>query len=180
MAVLNTDRLIANFNAAQVADEHGLGAIGTSGFGAPRTYRRTENGIIITQIIFDITGLQSVATANDVIGLASGAAYIGRNVVDNNGIIFKTQFACLETPATGDNDVNVVTNASASLILSGAAGTTYISNSGDLLVGQSVENLNLAMTAGHYYYLTSGQADTAGTYSTGMYVLTLWGHALFT
>lgn len=178
MAVLNADALVSNISTVQVADEHGAGAIGTSSFGAPKTYRRTENGIIITQIIFDITGLQSVATGNDVIGLAAGAAYIGRNVVTKNGIIFKTLFSCLETPATGDNDVNVVQNISGTLILSGAGGTTYLSNSGDLLIGQSIEQLVPIITADYYYYLTAGAGDTAATYSTGMYMLTTYGRPL--
>lgn len=159
------------------AAEHGAGAIGTAY--PVQTRRWIEAGVIITQIKFDLTGLASVATANDVIGLAAGgAAYIGRNVVANNGIIFKTQFACLETPAGGDNDVNVVLNSNAALAYDGAGGTTYISNSGDLVAGQTVENLVPAITANDYFYLTAGTGDTAATYTAGMYVLTLWGHAL--
>jgi len=159
------------------ASEHGAGSIGTAV--APATYRWIENGVIITQIKFDLTGLASVATANDVIGLsAGGVAYIGRNVVATNGVIFKTQFACLETPAGGDNDVNVVVNSSAVLAYDSAGGTTYLSNSGDLLAGQTVENLMPAITANDYIYLTAGTGDTAATYTAGQYVLTLWGHAL--
>src|SRR5574343_581896 len=53
-------------NALQ-ATEHGAGLIGTSSFGAPKTYRRTENGIIITTINFDLTGLASEGTTEDAI-----------------------------------------------------------------------------------------------------------------
>ena len=159
------------------AAEHGAGAIGTAV--APATYRWIEHGVIVTQIKFDLTGLASVATADDVIGLAAGgAAYIGRNVVATNGVIFKTEFSCIETPAGGDNDVNVVVNASAVLAYDGAGGTTYLSNSGDLLAGQTVQNLVPAITANDYIYLTAGTGDTAATYTAGMYVLTLYGHAL--
>lgn len=160
-----------------VAAEHGAGAIGTAV--APKTYRWTENGIIITQTKIDLTGLASVATANDVIGLAAGgAAYIGRNVVANNGIIFKTEFSCIETPVGGDNDVNVVANASAVLAYDGAGGTTYLSNSGDLLAGQTIQNLLPALTANDYFYLTAGTGDTAAAYTAGQYILTTYGHAL--
>lgn len=174
----NTGTLtLGNLATAQESTEHGAGAIGTAV--APKTYRWTENGIIITQTKFDLTGLASVATANDVIGLAAGgAAYIGRYVVSTCGIIFKSQLACLETPAGGDNDVNVVANSSAVLAYDGAGGTTYLSNSGDLLAGQSVELLLQTMTANNYLYLTAGTGDTAGTYTAGQYVLTTWGHAL--
>lgn len=162
---------------AVAAAEHGLGSIGTAV--APKTIRNTDRGVIITRIKVDLTGLASVATANDVIGLAAGgAAYIGRNVVATNGIIFKTEFSCLETPAGGDNDVNVVTSSNAALAYDGAGGTAYISNSGDLLAGQTVQNLVPALTANDYFYLTAGTGDTADTYTAGMYLLTLYGHAV--
>ena len=174
----NTGTLtIGNIATAVETAEHGAGAIGTAV--VPKTYRWVEMGVIVTQIKFDLTGLASVATANDVIGLAAGgAAYIGRNVVATNGVIFKTEFACLETPAGGDNDVNVVANSSAVLAYDGAGGTTYLSNSGDLLAGQTIENLLPALTANDYYYLTAGTGDTAATYTAGQYVLTTYGHAL--
>lgn len=174
----NTGTLtIGNIATAIEAAEHGAGAIGTAL--APRTYRWVENGVIITQIKFDLTGLASVATADDVIGLAAGgAAYIGRNVVATNGIIFKAEFSCIETPAGGDNDVNVVTSSNAALAYDSAGGTTYISNSGDLVAGQTIQNLVPALTANDYFYLTAGTGDTAATYTAGMYILTLYGHAL--
>jgi hypothetical protein len=157
--------------------EHGAGAIGTAV--VPKTYRWIENGVIITQTKIDLTGLASVAIANDVIGLAAGgAAYIGRNVVATNGVIFKVELSCLETPAGGDNDVNVVANASGALAYDGAGGTTYLSNSGDLLAGQTIQNLLPALTANDYFYLTAGTGDTAGTYTAGMYLLTTYGHAV--
>lgn len=159
------------------AAEHGAGAIGTAA--VPVTQRWTENGVIITQTKIDLTGLASVATANDAIGLAAGgAAYIGRNVVATNGVIFKVELSCIETPAGGDDDVNVVANSSAVLAYDGAAGTTYLSDSGDLLAGQTIQNLLPALTANDYFYLTAGTGDTAGTYTAGMYILTTYGHAL--
>src|SRR3990167_2486657 len=161
------------------AAEHGAGAIGTSSFGAPKTYRWTDKGVIVTQIKFDLTGLASVATANDVIGLAvGGTANIGRNVVATNGVIFKAELSCLETTTGGDNDVNVVTSSTSTLAYDSAGGTAYVSNSGDLLAGQTIQNLVPAMTEGDYFYLTAGTGDTAATYTAGMYILTLYGHAL--
>lgn len=166
-----------NINPQLVSAEHGVGVIGTGV--APATYRMTESGVIITQIKIDLTGLKSKDTANDVIGLAAGgAAFIGRNVVAKNGVIFKAEFSCLETPVGGDDDVNVVINSSASLAFDDAGGTTYISNSGDLLAGQTIQNLLPAITANHYFYLTGGTGDTAGVYTAGQYVLTLYGHPL--
>jgi len=159
------------------ASEHAAGAIGTAV--APATYRWIEHGVIVTQTKFDLTGLTSMNTANDVIGLAAGGiAYIGRNVVATNGVIFKVELSCLETPAGGDNDVNVVANATGTLEYDGAGGTTYLSNSGDLLAGQTAQNLLPALTANDYFYLTAGTGDTAAAYTAGMYVLTTYGHPL--
>ena len=173
---VNGSLVYDNSSTAAESAEHGAGAIGTAA--TPATYRWIDKGVIVTQIKFDLTGLASVATANDVIGLAAGGvAYIGRNVEATNGIIFKAELSCLETPTGGDNDVNVVTSASAILIYDDAGGTTYVSNSGDLLKGQTIQNLVPAMTEGDYFYLTAGTGDTAGTYTAGMYVLTLYGHA---
>jgi len=178
ITIPNTGIVTLGVTATAVeAAEHGAGAIGTAV--VPKTFRWIDKGVIITQTKVDLTGLASVATANDVIGLAAGgAAFIGRNVVATNGVIFKAELSCLETPLTGDNDVNVVTSSSAALAYDGAGGTTYISNSGDLLLGQTIENLVPALTEGHYFYLTAGAGDTAGTYTAGMYVLTTYGHAV--
>lgn len=164
---------IGNFATAVESAEHGAGAISTAV--APKTYRWIKNGIIITQTKFDMTDLKSVATTNDVIGLDSGDAYIGRNVIATNGIIFMVELACLESPATGDTDVNVVENTSSSLAKDSAGGTAYLINGGVLAEGKTVQNLAPALTSNYYYYLTCG-AGSGGTYSAGMYMLTTWGH----
>ena len=181
LTALQVDNININGNALSVAaaaTEHGPGAIGTEA--TPTTYRYTENGVIITLFKIDLTGLDSVATGDDVIGLAAATpiAYIGRNVVATNGVIFKTEWSCLETPAGGDAEVNVVTNSSATLDVGAAGGTTYISDSGALTAGKTIQNLVPAMTTNHYYYLTGGAGDTAATYTAGMFVLTTYGHAV--
>jgi hypothetical protein len=168
---------VNTITTAAEAAEHGAGAIGTGA--APATYRRSENGIIITEIKVDLQGLASVATANDVIGLSAGGnAYIGRNVVAANGIIYKIELICVETPAGGDNDVNVVANASGALAYDGAGGTTYGVNGGDAVAGQVVENLVQGLTANHYFYLTAGTGDTAAAYTAGQFIVRLHGHAV--
>lgn len=158
---------------------HGAGAIGTGV--APSTRRYTMNGRIITEIKIDLEGLASVATANDVIGLsAGGVAYIGQNVVASNGVIYKIEMICLETPTGGDNDVNIVANSSALLAYDGAGGTTYGVNGGDAVAGQVVQNLVQGLTANHYFYLTAGTGDTAAAYTAGQFLFRLHGHPVLT
>jgi hypothetical protein len=159
--------------------EHGAGAIGTGV--APSTYRYKVNGTIITEIKVDLQGLASVATANDAIGLSAGGnAYIGRNVVATNGIIYKIEQICLETPAGGDNDVNIVANSSGTIAYDGAAGTAYGVNGGDAAAGQVVQNLVQGLTANHYFYLTAGTGDTADAYTAGQFLFRLYGHPVLT
>lgn len=179
-AILGTNgelTIVATATAVEAA-EHGAGAIGTSSFGAPKTYRWIEQGVIVTQTKFDLTGLASGGTANDVVGLAAGgAAYIGRNVVATNGVIFKMELSCLETPAGGDGDIDIVADTSAALIGDGAYTGAIKINGGTLVVGQTVQNLVPAVDANFYFYIAAVGAG-GGTYTAGMFVLTTYGHAV--
>ena len=166
-----------------VTTEHGAGAIATSF--APITRRYTENGVIITKIHFDLTGLGAKgAAANDVIGLpAGGAGYIGRNVVGTNGIIYRAELVCIELPAiasgTVTTDIDIATNASATLAYDGAAGTAKLINSAAMVAGEQVVNIIPALTANHYFYVV--EADTAASdavFNAGQFILTLYGHAI--
>ena len=165
---------------------YGVGAIGTGDIGAPELYRFTENGIIITQIKVDITGLACKGdAANDVIGLAAGgAAYIYRNVVADNGIIFKMEVACIELPgqetATITTDIDFAWNSSATLAYDQAAGTAEM-NMGTSVAGTMVADKTMGLTANDYLYIVEGDtAATTGVYNAGQYLITLYGHALLT
>jgi hypothetical protein len=177
---ISVDQLtLASIAVTAAAAEHGAGAIGTGA--APTTHRYTINGTIITEIKVDLQGLTSKNTANDVIGLATGgAAYIGRNVVATNGVIYKMELICLETPTGGDNDVNVVANASGTLEYDGAGGTAYGVDGGDAVAGQVVEDLVQGLTANHYFYLTAGTGDTAAAYTAGQFLIRMYGHPVLT
>jgi hypothetical protein len=163
---------------------HGAGAISTAF--APKTYRRTENGIIITTIKFSLIGLKVKGdAANDVIGLASGAAYIGRYVTSAYGIVFKAELSCIEVPHAGAGtitvDIDIATNSSGTLAYDGAASTGKLINGASLVAGQTLINAVPAMTANDYLYIV--EADTAassGTYDTGQYILRMFGHAILT
>ena len=180
-----TSGFIGDIVHAVLPAEHGAGVIGTGGQTAPQTRRWVENGVIITQIKFDISGLGVKGTsANDVIGLvAGGVAFIGRNVVATNGVIFKAALACIEAPGEGTatitQDIDIATNSSAALIYDGAAGSNKLINTATLVVGEVVENLVPGLTANDYYYIV--EADTTavtGVYNAGMFILTTWGHAV--
>ena len=161
---------------------YGAGLIGTAegNYTSPKTYRRTENGIIITTIKFDLTGLASSGTTEDAIGLAAGGeAKLYQNVVADNGIIFKAELSCIELPAGTSvaTDIDIATNSSGTIAYGGAVSTAKLINGASLAAGQTVQNLLPAMTANHYLYIVEG-TGSAGTYTGGQFVLTMYGHAL--
>ena len=170
----------SSFTDEAAAAEHGDGALGTGGI--LETYRRTENGTIITEIKIDLTGLDSSGAANDVIGTktpGTDAAYIGRNVVDTNGIIYKVEVTCLEVPATGDADILFVAGSAAQSFDDTVANTATIADgTGGWAAGQTIV-LNTGVTANYYYYMTQGSTDDA-TYTAGQFIVRTYGHALLT
>ena len=158
--------------------EHGAGAIGTAR--APTTHRRTENGTIITEIKIDLTGLASVAAADDIIGLAASTppAYIGKHVVANNGIVYRVEMICLELPTTGDDDINLVSGTDGTERVDDAVtGAAVVINGGTWAAGTMIINNVAALGADRWLYLTSGET-TADMYTAGMFIIRLYGHAL--
>lgn len=162
--------------------EHGAGAIGTAF--APRTYRRTENGHIITEVHVDLTGLGVVGTAaNDAIGLSTGgAAYIGRYVTATYGIVYKVEMSCVEAPGEGvatiTADINLATDTSGTIAYDGAVGANIL-DTGGLAAGKTFQNLIPALTANYYLYLTEGDtAAVTGVYNAGQLIIRFYGHAI--
>jgi len=160
--------------------EHGAGAIGTAF--APRTYRGYGlNGDIITEIHVDLTGLgcKGVAAA-DAIGLATGAAYIGRYVVATCGVVYKVEMACLETPAGTDTEDDIMLSADDEddIAYDGEVdGGNVIDPATGLAAGTIYENTAPALTANDYLYLTEGDTGgDEGTYTAGQLLIRLYGH----
>jgi hypothetical protein len=64
--------------------------------------------IIKTSILIDLTGLNSGANADDIIGDAAAVdCHIGRSVAAVNGTLIGGTITCIETPAGGDNDIDL-------------------------------------------------------------------------
>ena len=167
--------IIVTDRGPEVAAEHGAGAIGT--VFAPRTYRWIENGGIITEIEIDLTGLDSSGVENDVIGLnTGGAAYIGRNVVTENGIVHRVEMTCLEVPTGGDADIILVQGSAADEAFDDTVADTaaICDGTGDWTLGETIV-YNAGLTADYYLYLTQGATDDA-TYTAGQFLIRMFGH----
>lgn len=175
-------RVIDN-RGAVLAAEHGAGAIGTAV--APKTYRWSENGTIITEIHVDITGLACKGDAQgDAIGLAAGGdAYIGRYVVATTGVIYRIEMICLETPAEGtatfEQDIDLMAEDDSDVAYDGAVDDTVIAAGLDWVTGNMVVDNLPALTANDYFYLGEGDVGaTTGVYNAGMFIVRLFGHAV--
>jgi len=168
---------------------YGAGVHGTDATWArPRYYKYREQGIIITKILIDLTGLACKGdAANDVIGLAAGgAAYIMKYVQRETGLLFKAEVACLEVPGQGTatitTDIDLAFNTSATLAYDGAAGTAEINTGGLAHIGDGFSGVMgvSAPAADDYLYLVEGDtAATTGVYNAGKVMITLYGHEDF-
>ena len=160
----------------------GAGAIGTRV--APKAYRQTDaiNGLIITEVQIDLTGFtMRGGDVGDVIGKGTKPAFIYKNEVANNGIIFKHELICTELPAstsgTISTDINVAWASAATIDFDEAGGTASQIDSGHLVAGQIVVDNTAAITADHYAYLTEGDtAANGGTFTSGQLIYRMYGY----
>ena len=177
----------ATMTGAQTTDvaqtaEHGAGAIATA---VPVTYRRTENGEIVTTIKIDIAGLAATGTTQGyAIGLATGGvAYIGKYVQAKYGIVYKIEMTCIETPAKASGnavelDIDLGHHATGTYTYGQDVATDEIATNRDWAAGETMVDLLPSMVANDYIYLTTGDTGAdAGVYSAGMFIIKFYGHA---
>jgi hypothetical protein len=182
----STGKLRAVAAGTTLAHSYGLGAYSTAGAGAPQYARTTVGDVIITTIKIDLQGLKAKGgNAGDAIGQGTNPAYIYKNVVAENGVIFKQEISCLELPTaasgTVTDDINLAWNSVATIDYDEAVGTGSEINAGALVAGQVVSDTTAALTANHYAYLTEGSAEASDcVFTNGQYLITLYGAKLAT
>jgi len=159
----------------RVGNTAGVGITGTAASFV--TSVETVGTMVKTSILIDLTGLNSGGTANDIIGAdGAGAAHLGQITAAVNGTIVAGTMTCLETPATGDDDINVYSATEATGVEDTAIGDlteTALCNSGDLTAGTVIGLA--APAADQYLYLTGGTGDSDATYTAGILLLEFWG-----
>ena len=139
---------------------------------------KTENGIVTTSIMIDLTGLQSGGTAGDIIGKnGSGVAYIARITAADNGTVFGVKMTCFEAPAGGDTDIDLYSATEGTGVEDVAISTlteTQIINSGTLSLGTTAFGTDIA--ADQYLYLV-GQGTADAAYTAGRLLIEIYGYA---
>tara|TARA_Y100000593_G_scaffold84371_1_gene159742 strand:+ start:1117 stop:2037 length:921 start_codon:yes stop_codon:yes gene_type:complete len=179
-----TTGMTSGVSAGATWNSYGAGAVSTAGAPVYSQYR--DKGTIVTKILVNLDGMLCKGdAANDALGITGGgAAYIGRYVTDNMGILYGVDVACIQVPgeqtATITTDIDIAFNSSASIAYDGACGTAEINTGGFANVGRRfIGGLTAAATANDYIYLVEGDtAATTGEYSTGKLLLTFYGHQI--
>jgi len=134
--------------------------------------------IIKTEIYIDLTGLDSITTNKDIIGKSTDPAHIGQVTTAVNGLIYKGTIFCAEVPATGDDDIDLYRTDDGTGVLSDDASgeandAVLVTAGGAYSIGMEKE-FTAWPAADSYLYLATGDT-TAGTYSAGKIIITMWG-----
>ena len=135
--------------------------------------------IIETTILIDVTGLKSTDDT-DIIGKADTAnCTIGQITADVNGTIHAASMTCLETPTTGEPDIDVyaatVATGAEDAVITGLTETKLLDTGADwtgILGARGFQTMPAA--DGYLYLVTSGGADT-GVYASGKFLLKFYG-----
>lgn len=137
-------------------------------------------GLIKTEIFIDVTGLKSGAAAGDIIGVAATAnCHLGQITAALNGTIVHGRITCLETPATGDPDIDfygTVTEATGTqdAAISALTGEVLLLDNGDWTGAVATPKAMTTLPGVGYLYMVDG-GGTAAVYTAGQFMVELWG-----
>jgi len=157
----------------------------TSGTGTVyKTSVSRDGDLITTRILLDLTGVSSVATDNDIIGVGTTlAAHLGQITAAINGAVYGGRMTCLETPAGGEVDLNLwsadeATGKGSDLITGLTGELTLVDRAGDWAVGDIRAIGAIVPAANQYLYLAVGTSSTptAGAYTAGKFLIELFGY----
>ena len=139
-------------------------------------------GIFETNIYIDLTGLSSNA-AGDIIGKeATANSHIGQITTAINGTIVGGYMQCLETPTTGEPDIDLFyadeATGTEDAAISGLSNqVSVLAAAADWTIAANVNMrpLSAIVAADKYLYLVGGGGTTDGVYDAGKYLIKLYG-----
>lgn len=161
-----------------LATEAGAGITGGTGT-VYKSSVRLVGGIYYSNIIIDLTGLQTSTTDLDIIGQGLSVAHIGQITAARNGTILFGRMTCFETPATGADDIDLYAATEGTGVFDGAVGDlaeTAIITSGAAWAAADVKLFGAIPAADKYLYLTNGEAGTVGTFTAGKFLIEMFGY----
>lgn len=141
---------------------------------------RIGGNLVRTTIFVDVTGLNSSA-AGDIIGKqATANCHLGQITAAVNGTIVAGTVKCLETPLTGEPDIDLGAGDEATgtedEALSGLTNSaTLLAAAADWTVALVAKPLTSLPAADQYLYLAGSGGGTDATYTAGKFEIVLYG-----
>ena len=144
-----------------------------------------DDNKVKTNIIIDLTDLESEATLADIIGNDSAAnSHFGQINYSQTGQIYKSVITCLEVPAGGEVDIDVyqstASNGTEGAAVTALAGATQLLDTATDWTAGTSKTFTTNPSDANYLYLAVGTSSspTAGTYTTGKFLIELYGTPL--
>ena len=136
-----------------------------------------------TTIALDLTGLNSSAAA-DIIGKdATANCHYGQITAAVNGTILSGYMQCLETPTTGEPDIDLYSANEATgtedAAVTGLTETALLGTAVDWTGILAPKGITPVPPANDYLYLTGGTSSspTNNTYDAGKFILKFYGYS---
>jgi|TARA_R110000824_G_scaffold126576_3_gene286158 hypothetical protein len=172
---------------ASVTGSLGTGASGSIGY---RKIIKSGNEVT-TELYVDLASskgaLYQAGITGTIIGHSSsaagsqtaGKANITQINQKENGIVTLVEMTCVETPAGGDTDINLM-HAATAQAFSGSTSLTSVLNAGTAVIGaEDAAAFNDNSLDARYLYLTFGgstDSAAAAAYTAGKFLIRLYGH----
>ena len=140
----------------------------------------TVGNIIETTIALDLTGLSSSAAA-DIIGKeATANCHYGQITAANNGTILSGYMQCLETPTTGEPDIDLyaatVATGTEDAAITALVETAVLNTAVDWTNILAPKGFTTVPAANGYLYLVGSGGGTDGVYDAGKFILKFYGY----
>jgi len=137
--------------------------------------------LIKTEILIDLTGLNSGDADGDIIGVADTAnSHFGQITAALNGTIVAGHIECFETPLTGEPDIDVYSATEATgteeALVTDLTETALLNTAADWTLTKQKMALTALPAADEYLYLAASGGSTNNTYTAGIFLLTLYGY----
>ena len=134
-----------------------------------------------TTIALDLTGLKSTDDT-DIIGKADTAnSHYGQITAAVNGTILSGYMQCLETPGTGEPDIDLYSANEATgteeALVTGLTETALLATAVDWTGILAPKGITTVPPANDYLYLAGSGGGTDGVYDAGKFILKFYGYS---
>ena len=134
-----------------------------------------------TTIALDLTGLKSTDDT-DIIGKADTAnSHYGQITAAVNGTILSGYMQCLETPTTGEPDIDLYSANEATgaedAVVTGLTETALLATAVDWTGILAPKGFTTVPPANGYLYLVGSGGGTDGVYDAGKFIIKFYGYS---